>query len=107
MSNVRPVLLLTFASMKVSPALVVRSAIPEDMPAVHALIVELAIYERAGDQVETTMEQLTLDGFGPQAIFELVVAEWEGSLVGMELWYTKYSTWKGKCGFLEDLVVRD
>ena len=107
MSNVRPVLLLTFASMKVSPALVVRSAIPEDMPAVHALIVELAIYERAGDEVETTMEQLTLDGFGPQAIFELVVAEWEGSLVGMALWYTKYSTWKGKCGFLEDLVVRD
>ena len=107
MSNVRPVLLLTFASMKVSPALVVRSATPEDMPAVHALIVELAIYERAGDQVETTMEQLTLDGFGPQAIFELVVAEWEGSLVGMALWYTKYSTWKGKCGFLEDLVVRD
>ena len=93
--------------MQISPSLVVRLATSEDMPAVHALIVELAIYERAGDEVETTVDQLTQDGFGPNAIFELFVAEWEGVLVGMALWYTKYSTWKGKCGYLEDLVVRD
>jgi GNAT superfamily N-acetyltransferase len=74
---------------------------------VHALIVELAIYERAGNEVETTVAQLIEDGFGPERIFELFVAESEGAIVGMALWYTKYSTWKGKCGFLEDLVVRD
>jgi GNAT superfamily N-acetyltransferase len=90
-----------------STPLTIRVATLQDMPAVHALIVELAVYERAGDEVDTTVEQLMYDGFGPNRIFELFVSEWEGKLVGMALWYTKYSTWKGKCGFLEDLVVRD
>ena len=70
------------------------------MTAVHSLIVELAIYERAEDQVDTTVNHLIEDGFGPNRIFELFVAEWKGQLVGMALWYTKYSTWKGKCGYL-------
>ena len=93
--------------MEKSNPLTVRLANESDMKAVHALIVELAIYERAEDQVDTTVSQLIEDGFGPNRIFELLVAEWEGELVGMALWYTKYSTWKGKCGYLEDLVVRD
>jgi GNAT superfamily N-acetyltransferase len=93
--------------MQFSTLPLVRQATPEDIPAVHALIVELAIYERAGNEVETTVAQLIEDGFGPEGIFELFVAESEGAIVGMALWYTKYSTWKGKCGFLEDLVVRD
>ena len=93
--------------MQFSTPPIVRQATPEDIPTVHALIVELAIYERAGNEVETTVAQLIEDGFGPERIFELFVAESEGAIVGMALWYTKYSTWKGKCGFLEDLVVRD
>lgn len=93
--------------MQFSTLPLVRQATSEDIPAVHALIVELAIYERAGNEVETTVAQLIEDGFGPERIFELFVAESEGAIVGMALWYTKYSTWKGKCGFLEDLVVRD
>lgn len=100
-------MLLTFVPMQLSKRPLVRQATTEDIPAVHALIVELAIYERAGDEVETTIEQLMKDGFGPERVFELFVAESEGMIVGMALWYTKYSTWKGKCGFLEDLVVRD
>lgn len=93
--------------MQFSTLPLVRQATPEDIPTVHALIVELAIYERAGNEVETTVAQLIEDGFGPERIFELFVAESEGAIVGMALWYTKYSTWKGKCGFLEDLVVSD
>jgi GNAT superfamily N-acetyltransferase len=93
--------------MEKSNPLTVRLANESDMTAVHSLIVELAIYERAEDQVDTTVNQLIEDGFGPNRIFELFVAEWKGQLVGMALWYTKYSTWKGKCGYLEDLVVRD
>lgn len=85
--------------MQFSTLPLVRQATPEDIPAVHALIVELAIYERAGNEVETTVAQLIEDGFGPERIFELFVAESEGAIVGMALWYTKYSTWKGKCGF--------
>ena len=73
--------------MQFSKRPLVRQASPEDMPAVHALIVELAIYERAGDEVETTVAQLIQDGFGPERIFELFVAESEGAIGGMPLWF--------------------
>lgn len=82
-------------------------ATAQDMPAVHALIKELAIYERAEKEFVLSLEQLTADGFGEKPIFECLVAENEGSaIVGMALFYTKYSTWKGACIYLEDLVVQ-
>ena len=84
----------------------VRKGTKNDVKAVHALIVELAIYERAEQEVSNTVDQLLLDGFGEDPVYELLVAETEGKVVGMALWYTKYSTWKGKCGYLEDLVVQ-
>ncbi len=84
----------------------VRKGTKNDVRAVHALIVELAIYERAEQEVSNTVDQLLLDGFGEDPVYELLVAETEGKVVGMALWYTKYSTWKGKCGYLEDLVVQ-
>jgi len=92
---------------KGSNSYVIRSGTPEDIPAVHRLIVELAIYERAEDEVTNSEANLLADGFGEDAIYELFVAEVEGKIVGMALWYVKYSTWKGKCGFLEDLVVAE
>jgi len=79
-----------------------------DMPAVHALINELAIYERAEHEFVLTVEQLTADGFGPEPVFEcLVVDHAENGIVGMALYYTKYSTWKGACMYLEDLIVTE
>jgi GNAT superfamily N-acetyltransferase len=89
------------------PAFSIRKGMSEDAAAVHQLIVELAIYERAEQEVTTTVDQLREDGFGDDAIYRLFVAEVEGEVVGMALWYEKYSTWKGRCGFLEDLVVRE
>lgn len=90
-----------------NPAYTIRKGTTEDVEAVHGLIVELAIYERAGNEVTNDVTQLRADGFGPNAIYELWVAEVGNEVVGMALWYVKYSTWKGKCGFLEDLVVRE
>ena len=84
----------------------VRKGTKNDVKAVHALIVELAIYERAEQEVSNTVDQLLRDGFGEDPVYELLVAETEEKVVGMALWYTKYSTWKGKCGYLEDLVVQ-
>jgi GNAT superfamily N-acetyltransferase len=86
---------------------VIRPGQPEDIPSVHALIVDLAIYERAESEVVNTVDALVADGFGPLAMYELFVAESAGEVVGMALWYVKYSTWKGKCGFLEDLMVAE
>ncbi|MBA4304049.1 MAG: GNAT family N-acetyltransferase [Sphingobacteriaceae bacterium] len=78
------------------------------MPAVHALIHELATYEKAPEEHTCTLEQLTEDGFGPNPVFECLVAEMpDKSVVGMALFYTKYSTWKGKCIFLDDLMVHE
>lgn len=84
----------------------IRKATPEDMPKVLELITELAVYENAAEQVENTVEQLTEDGFGANPVFECIVAE-EETVVGFALFYTSYSTWKGTCLYLEDLLVTE
>ena len=87
----------------------VRKGKVEDIPRTMELIRELAEYERALDQVNIDVETLTEDGFGPDPAYGLLVLEAAGSdeLVGMALYYEKYSTWNGRCLFLEDLVVTE
>ncbi|MGL5891489.1 MAG: GNAT family N-acetyltransferase [Bacteroidia bacterium] len=85
----------------------IRKAAAEDMPAVHALITELAIYEKAAHEVTNTPEQLVLDGFGEHPLFGCFVAETENKIVGISLFYWRYSTWKGKRLYLEDIIVTD
>lgn len=86
---------------------VIREGRPDDMAATLALITELAIYEKAPNEVVTTEQQLIADGFGPNKIFDIFVAVQEGSIVGIALYYTKYSTWKGRCLYLEDIIVTE
>ncbi|PIQ21813.1 MAG: GNAT family N-acetyltransferase [Cytophagales bacterium CG18_big_fil_WC_8_21_14_2_50_42_9] len=83
----------------------IRKGTKEDLPQVHALIMELAIYERAPDEVTNTIANMQADGFGEKPVFEFFVAEAENKVVGLCLYYMAYSTWKGKMLFLEDLVV--
>ena len=85
----------------------VRWAKEEDVPRVWALILELAEYERAADQVRINAEVLGRDGFGENPGYGLLVLEPadRDEVVGMALFYEKYSTWNGRCLFLEDLVV--
>ena len=85
----------------------IRKGTIQDMPAVLALIRELAIFEREPDAVVVTAADLVRDGFGAQALFETLVAEVEGKIVGMALFYFRYSTWKGKTIHLEDLIVSE
>lgn len=85
----------------------IRKAIPTDMPEVLDLIKELAVYEKAPDEVIITDEDLIRDGFGDRPLFWAFVAEKENKIVGIALYYYRYSTWKGKCIYLEDLVVRE
>jgi GNAT superfamily N-acetyltransferase len=89
----------------VSP-IIIRNARPEDAPSVFLLIQELAEYERAPEQVINTTEQMLRDGFPETAWFGCLVAESGGKIVGMALWYLRYSTWKGVCMYLEDLYVQ-
>jgi GNAT superfamily N-acetyltransferase len=84
----------------------IRKAVITDVAAIHALIRELAIYELAEQEFTLSIEELERDGFGENSVYECLVAEFDGfGIVGMALFYTKYSTWKGRCLFLEDLIV--
>ncbi len=80
-----------------------------DVPDAFALVTELAVYELAAYQVSNTVEQMALDGFGPNPLYGLLVAEESESkkIVGMALYYFRYSTWKGKRLYLEDIIVTE
>jgi GNAT superfamily N-acetyltransferase len=78
-----------------------------DLPRVLALIQELAAYEREPDAVTNTLEMMQRDGFGPTPIFGFFVLESGADLIGLALFYTAYSTWKGRMLYLEDLVVTE
>lgn len=71
------------------------------------LIEQLAIYEKAPDAVTNTIEQLEMDGFGPSPLFDAFVVELENKVIGFALTYYRYSTWKGKTLYLEDLFVME
>lgn len=83
----------------------IRKAVPQDMPRVLELITELAVFEKEPDAVEITIADLEADGFGENAAFKCFVAEHEGQIEGIALFYGRYSTWKGKVLHLEDLIV--
>lgn len=85
----------------------IRKAKPTDMDAVFGLIKELAIYENAEDQVTNSVENLIEDGFGSNAVFNCLVAEVNQQVIGFALYYTSYSTWKGRCLYLEDFLVTE
>ena len=112
----------------------VREATPEDVAEMHAMINELAEYEKAPDEVIATEEQLMMALFGSSSVFEeydqhdsiassgtantptghpalyaFVIDDptHEGKLAGMAIWFLNYSTWHGKHGvYLEDLFIR-
>ena len=86
---------------------VIRSATPQDVPELVAMVHELAEYERAADQCLLTEEQLTTALFGPAPALFAHVAHVEGEAAGCALWFRNFSTWRGVHGvYLEDLFVR-
>ncbi len=86
----------------------VRTGERKDLPAVLELIRELAIYENAGHEVETDTEQMEKDCFGESPVFGFFVAEdTSGKIQGTAIYYYRYSTWKGKRLYLEDIVVTE
>ncbi|AKJ12370.1 GCN5 family acetyltransferase [Streptomyces incarnatus] len=87
----------------------IRTAIPADIPVIHALIRELAEYEKAPQEARATQEQLREALFGerPAAFAHLAVDDATGQAVGFALWFLNFSTWRGVHGIhLEDLYVR-
>jgi GNAT superfamily N-acetyltransferase len=83
----------------------IREGHKEDLPRVLELIRELAEFENAPEQVTLSLEMFQEDGFGPNPVYGFFVAENEMGILGMALFYYRYSTWKGKTLFLEDIIV--
>jgi len=88
-------------------ALIIRKGRKSDLPQVLNLIKELAVYEKAPHEVTVTVTDMERDGFRENPIFDFFVAETDNKIVGISLYYIKYSTWKGKCVFLEDIIVTE
>lgn len=85
----------------------IRRGRKEDLPRVLELITELAIFEREPDAVTKTVKMMERDGFGNNPVFGFFVAETDGIIQGTSIYYIRYSTWKGPCLYLEDLIVTE
>ncbi len=85
----------------------IREAKETDLKQILNLIVELAVYEKAPDAVEVTVEDLKASGFGNSPDFLCFVADVDTKIVGVALTYTRFSTWKGQVLHLEDLIVSE
>lgn len=83
----------------------IRRAVKEDCPRLMELVNELAQYERAPQEVTVTMQHFEESGFGKQPVWWAFVAEAGGAVVGLALYYIRYSTWKGQAMYLEDILV--
>jgi GNAT superfamily N-acetyltransferase len=83
----------------------IRKGVEKDMQSVHSLITELAVFEKEPKAVEITVHNLIEDGFSENPKFNVFVAEEENKIIGIALFYERYSTWKGKTIHLEDLIV--
>ncbi|WP_282636029.1 GNAT family N-acetyltransferase [Sphingobacterium thalpophilum] len=86
---------------------IIREAIKSDCPQMLELIRELAIYEKAPDEVTVSLEAFEDAGFGKNPVWGAFVAEVDGAIVGISLYYVRYSTWKGRRLYLEDLIVTE
>lgn len=85
----------------------IRVATLEDCPRLLELIHELALYEKAPEEVTVTLAEFETAGFGSQSVWKAFVAEIEGVIYGFGLYYVRYSTWKGCRLYLEDLIVTE
>lgn len=85
----------------------IREARKEDCPRLLELINELAIYEKAPEEVTVTLSEFEEAGFGQQPVWKAFVAEADHVIHGFGLYYVRYSTWKGCRLYLEDLLVTE
>ena len=85
----------------------IRRATIEDCPSMLGLINELAVYEKAPNEVTVTLSHFEQSGFGNNRVWWAFVAEKDNVIVGFALYYIRYSTWKGQCLYLEDFIVTE
>ncbi len=85
----------------------IRRAKKEDCPRLLELVKELALYEKAPDEVTVSLSHFEESGFGSQPVWWAFVAEENNTILGFALYYIRYSTWKGQRMYLEDIIVTE
>lgn len=88
-------------------SIIIRTAVKADCSRLLELIKELAVYEKAPDEVTVSLEEFEQAGFGNNPVWKAFVAEENGIIQGFGLYYIRYSTWKGCRMYLEDLLVTE
>ena len=88
-------------------SITIRRAVKEDCPRLLELINELAVYEKAPEEVAVTLTHFIDSGFGDNPVWWAFVAEEDGIVLGFALYYIRYSTWKGQRMYLEDILVTE
>src|ERR1043165_7858617 len=87
--------------------IIIRKAVKQDCKRLMELIHELAVYEKAPDEVTVTLEHFEESGFGEKPVWWALVAEADNIIQGFGLYYIRYRTWKGQYMFLEDFIVAE
>jgi len=88
-------------------SITIRKAGKDDCPRLLELVTELAVYEKAPQEVTVTLEHFIDSGFGPNPVWWAFVADVDGRVEGFALYYIRYSTWKGQRMYLEDILVTE
>ncbi|HEY1063175.1 MAG TPA: GNAT family N-acetyltransferase [Daejeonella sp.] len=88
-------------------SITIRKAVKADCSRLLELIKELAVYEKAPDEVTVSLAEFENAGFGENPVWKAFVAEENGIIQGFGLYYIRYSTWKGCRMYLEDLLVTE
>ena len=87
--------------------IIIREAVKQDCKRLMELIHQLAVYEKAPDEVTVSLEHFEESGFGENPVWWALVAEADGIVQGFALYYIRYRTWKGQYMFLEDFIVTE
>jgi GNAT superfamily N-acetyltransferase len=88
-------------------SIIIRKAVAEDCARLMELVQELAEFEKEPEAVTVTEEHFRESGFGKNPVWWSFVAEVDGKVEGLALYYIRYSTWKGQRIYLEDLCVTE
>jgi GNAT superfamily N-acetyltransferase len=85
----------------------IRRATKEDIGLVRDLVMELAIFEKAPEEVTSSLADYISDGFSDNPLFSANLIYLNDELAGFSLWYYRFSTWKGRRFYLEDLYIKE
>jgi GNAT superfamily N-acetyltransferase len=87
--------------------IIIRRATKEDIGLVRDLVMELAIFERAPEEVTSSLDDYIQEGFSDNPLFTANLIYLNDKLAGFSLWYYRFSTWKGRRFYLEDLYIKE